>query len=640
MMRFLFALLMLPLATFAVTPVKDIRLQSSADGGAVAFTNLADVVLTNGTKLSTVSAQSGATNATGGGGLSLGYDSATRTVTGSVTSVGTITNAVGTGRLSLGVSGASITGTVDVTGLATGTPIYSLSGVATGSPIYAETGVTNGVPQGQTANLQITSSNRQLYATLTGVATGTPIYSTSGLATGTPVYLELDTTALAQLSTASNALRLAVGVAATNAATAAANGASASGALRAAIGLVDTNALARDGGISNTIAGLAASYMVRASNLADVASVATARSNLGLGAAATNHQTNAIWNAAELQGVSVSTQRLTVSVLASWTGNSAAWRGIGGGVNASMVTTQIIFNVASGAIGASNLNESVSNAFQSAGAAATNNERVLVLETGKASEVSYRVTSGEVANVKASYLNTTSRTAQTVASGVTISGALRLAGNSGTGLVSTTLAIGTNTVSTTSGGNLSVGGTATGGGNTMAGITRNSGQIGSSLTMNVRDGNFQSGYNNTMAGATADGSFIAGGTQNATYTGIGGVLPASIYSISSNAYAVAGGSGAVAQHLGSFVWADRRNDGSSDATRFKSTATNQFLVRADTVAFGTNVAVNAARLTVAGDISVAATGQRLWLSTNEYLVGTGTGMILRVYLNPPSTNGL
>lgn len=223
---------------------------------------------------------------------------------------------------------------------------------------------------------------------------------------------------------------------------------------------------------------------------------------------------------------------------------------------------------------------------------------------------------------------------------LTIRSGLWMAGNTGAGLLAAgSVAFGTgNVISSTSGGNIVAGGV--GGANTLSGITKDSVAVGNTLTINARSANAVFGYGNEVLGGGSDGSFIGGGTQNKTYTGIGGVMPASIYSISSNAYALAGGSGAVAQHLGSFVWADRRNDGSSDATRFKSTATNQFLVRADTVAFGTNVAVNAARLTVAGDVSVATVGQRFWLSTNEYIVGTGTGKVFIVSLNPASTNSL
>lgn len=322
-----------------------------------------------------------------------------------------------------GGTGPTVSLGFDATGLATGSPIYSLAGVATGTPIYAETSVTSGVAQGQTANLSITGTARSLYFTLSGLATGTPVYSLSGVATGAPVYVELDATALAQLATASNSLRLGIGLVSSNLTTETANSIAASNALQSSIGLVNTNSLARDAGISNTIAALGGTYLTRGSNLSDVASAATARSNLGLGTAATNDHASAVWNADSIQGVAASTQRVALSLFSSGTGNSAAFRSVGGALAPpSMTTTQIVFAIAQGAVGDSNLNSSVSNAFQTSASAATNNARVLALETGRAHEVSYRVTSAQVANVAGDYVSRTSRTAQSIASDVTVYG--------------------------------------------------------------------------------------------------------------------------------------------------------------------------------------------------------------------------
>lgn len=69
-------------------------------------------------------------------------------------------------------------------GLATGTPIYSVSGLATGTPIYSVAGLATGTPIYSVAGL---ATGTPIYS-IAGLATGTPIYSVAGLATGTPIY--------------------------------------------------------------------------------------------------------------------------------------------------------------------------------------------------------------------------------------------------------------------------------------------------------------------------------------------------------------------------------------------------------------------------------------------------------------------
>jgi hypothetical protein len=79
------------------------------------------------------------------------------------------------------------------------------------------------------------------------------------------------------------------------------------------------------------------------------------------------------------------------------------------------------------------------------------------------------------------------------------------------------------------------------------------------------------GYNNL---ATGDYSFIGGGYANEA-SGNGSTVPGGSACIASGLGSFAAGSQAVAEHSGSFVWADIQTD-----NPFYSTATNQFSVRA------------------------------------------------------------
>lgn len=129
------AMLLASVALGAQQPLRNPLLQTDLDGGAQSITNLQDVVLTNGTRLSSIGLSSGATVSN----ILCGAGSSTRL---------SVSNG----------AGPQVTLNFDASGLATGAPIYSVSGLATGTPLYSVTqtgqlvlavGVTNapaGVP--------------------------------------------------------------------------------------------------------------------------------------------------------------------------------------------------------------------------------------------------------------------------------------------------------------------------------------------------------------------------------------------------------------------------------------------------------------------------------------------------------------
>lgn len=143
------------------------------------------------------------------------------------------------------------------------------------------------------------------------------------------------------------------------------------------------------------------------------------------------------------------------------------------------------------------------------------------------------------------------------------------------------------------------------------------------------------GYGNTN---TTDGGTVRGGYFNRT---AGYTAEAGGDGCEANAnFTWTGGQNAKASHSGVFHW--RSAIASLNAgTDLDSTASNQFIISVSGggVAINTNNH-NGRALNVNGDIAVAQTAQRIWLSTNEYIVGTGTGTMWAVSLNPPTTNSL
>ena len=101
---------------------------------------------------------------------------------------------------------------------------------------------------------------------------------------------------------------------------------------------------------------------------------------------------------------------------------------------------------------------------------------------------------------------------------------------------------------------------------------------GESSTVGGGDDNTASGYQSTIGGGNdniADGTHctVGGGSDN-TASGACSVVPGGCNNSALADYSFASGSGAIAQHEGSFVWAD------ASGVELKSTVPNQFLIRA------------------------------------------------------------
>ena len=110
-------------------------------------------------------------------------------------------------------------------------------------------------------------------------------------------------------------------------------------------------------------------------------------------------------------------------------------------------------------------------------------------------------------------------------------------------------------------------------GATIAGGGREN--VGAALlpnTISADNGAIGGGYNNSISGYDAT---ISGGVNNTvTAAGAGSMIPGGTGNIAAGAYSFAAGSGAIANNVGSFVWADTQNG------TFSSSLNNSFNLRA------------------------------------------------------------